>query len=465
MKQGCLPSYIAGSRLLPEASAPRLRSLDGEHELSVLETSQVQLRRALRYADECQARLLTTPLAERIEAARLVTREYARRADEVCWALAHFRGLTCSDARWMCEVNVRWAEQFDTLSGVMFGGTGHVRGAGELSWRSKGKACLFSSSTMDGPAAVVALCHAMLSGTHLIMKPSYRDAATHLAFDTLLEHGLGHYAQLVRWPSEHPEAPQLNRQILSNVAQSVIFSANETYLELLNGAAEPGSDAWEALHQRSKRYGTGLPLALVSAQADLERAARDLVEGARLGGGRFCLSTCPVLVERSCHDALLERVVEHARKLRRGSPLAEATQLSSHDPALAGGLRAALRGFGGRLAHGEIRDGDMDVMVLADVPESSPALHRELPGPVLALIPVHDLTQAAAVATTSLRRNQRDAWTAMVMFAAEAECRELERVVPSFRYLHGGVVAQVKLLLPHQGSYFALDLMRRVSFE
>lgn len=466
-----LASFIAGARLDPTPDAPRIRSLDGAHELPVAETSPVELRRALRYADGCQTRLLATTLEQRIEAARLVMSEYERRSDDVARMLAQFRGLVCCDARWMCQVSMRWAEQLGVLADIVFGGalTREVRGAGgrigELHWRSKGTAALFSSSSMDGPAAVVALCHAMLSGTHVIFRPSFRDTATHLAFDILHEHGLDDYAQLVRWRSEHSAAPLLNRQLLGNVAQAMIFSSNETFRELLDSAATPGSAEWDAVYSRAKRYGTGLPLAVVTARADLDRAARDLVEGARLGGGRFCLSAGPVLVEASCHDELVERAATYARVLRRGSAGDERSQLSSHEPESAEGLRAAVGSLGGTVAFGEIRSDDMDVVGLADVPTSSSALHRELPGPVLSFIPVQSLAQAGAVASTALRRNQREAWTATVFFGDDEEYRALQQSVESFRYLRGGVVAQVKLLLPHQGSYFALDFLRRVSLE
>jgi len=69
-----------------------------------------------------------------------------------------------------------------------------------------------------------------------------------------------------------------------------------------------------------------------------------------------------------------------------------------------------VRSFGGTLAFGEVRTDDMDVMVLAGVPLGTSALHRELPGTALAVVPVENLAQ-------------------------------------------------------DQGAYFALDLMRRVTLE
>lgn len=471
MEVTMLPSFIAGTRIDPDGAAPRIRSLDGTHELVVAETSPVLLRKALRHADGCQSRLAATTLEQRIEAARFVMHEYDQIAGQASLLLARFRGLSSRDARWMCQVNLRWAEQLDVLASLMFGGAiereveCRGRHIGALRFQSKGKACLFSSSTMDGPAAVVALCHAMVSGSHLLLRPSFRDPATHLAFEIMYRNRLDDYAQLVRWRSDAADAPLLNRQLLANVGQAVIFSSNETFRQLLDGAAAPGSNDWDALHTRCRRYGTGLPLAVVTPGCDLESAARDLVEGARLGGGRFCLSTGPVLVDRSIHEELAHCVVERAKRLRPGSPLDEATDLSSHEAENVEGLRAAVRGFGGTPLFGEIRQTDMDVIVLADVPTTSSALYREVPGPVLSLIPVTGLEQATEIASSALRRNGREAWTAIAVFGSDDDFAGVQQRIDSFRYLRGGVVAQVKLLLPHQGSYFALDLMRRVSVE
>lgn len=467
-----LPAFVAGARIEPASDAARITSLDGAVALPVTETGAVQLRRALRHAEQAQARVRAIPVADRVADARRLLHAYAQRADDAAWALAHFRGLVARDTRWMCEVNLQWAEGFETLLEVMTGSPGMIRevasGAtrlGALGFRSKGRACLYSSSTMDGPAAVVALCHAMLSGTHLILRPSFRDAATHLAFEALEELGLAHYAQLVRYRSEAPDAPLLNRQLLGNVSQAIVFSATESFRALLDQTALPGTSESDALRTRVQRYGTGLPLAVVTEDADLDRAARDLVEGARLGGGRFCLSAGPVLVARSRQEALCERIVAEASRLRAGPPLDDASELSSHDPATTPAMRAAVQGFGGVVAYGAIREHDMDVLVLRDVPSDSPALHREIPGPVLALIPADHLEEMSTIAGAALRRNHRQAWTALVSFASPDDHLRIEGSIESFRYLRGGVVSRVKLLLPHQGSYFALDLMRRVSLE
>ena len=488
-----LPCFIAGKLVYPDGENnaannsvdssidKSILTLDGQESIAVASTSAVQLRAALRYAEESQRRLAAIPLGERIEVARLVLTEYAKRREEVAWGLARVRGMVAKDTYWMSDVLIEWARDIDTLVAVAFGSTtGSPSGSrgldlslsakagyegDTLSYKSKGKAALFSSSTMDGPSAVTAICHGIVTGTHLIVRPSGRDAVTHYAYETLHAHGLGHFGQLVRWPSSDPSMEILNRQLLNNVSQNLIFSSDETFKELLTGAASASAKTLDDLTRRSKRYGTGLPLAIVTAGADLGRAARDLVEGARLGGGRFCLSFGPVLVEASFKEELCSLLKEEAQKLRGGDLLSPATDLSAMDSQELAAYNRTVDSFGGRRLFGEISPAAMDVLLATDVPQESACLYQEFPGTMLSLITVSGLEEAAKLASESLKKNSRDAWTAVAFFGDEDGFEAVKRDIESYRYLLGGVAARVKLLLPHQGSFFGLDLVRRVTEE
>jgi len=468
-----LPFAIAGELVDPAPGSPTTSSLDGSVTLQVAETTSVQLRRALRFGDEAQERLRRVSLRQRVEAARFLLDQYVEQRARVAWGLGLFRGIVARDSEWMCAWNRKWGDAFDELIEV-FGGArddlfrnvaSEDAGRGAIGWLSNGKAALFSSSTMDGPATVVAMCHAMIAGTHLIVRPSFGDPATHLAYETLLENGLADYGQLIRFRSTGDATAPLVRQVLGGVARAIVFSSNETYRQLLAMTGDPASIEGEAIQRRTRRYGTGLPLAVVTARADLDRASRDLVEGARFGYGRFCLSTTPVLVERACYPELLAKVVERGARLQHGAVLDATTDLGQHRSEEAAAFRGAVQGFGGRVAFGRIEETTMDLMVLADVSVQSACLHQEFPGPLLCLIPVDSIAAAAPSARAALRRNGREAWTAVATYGDVADRQEVQRSIDAYRYLDGGVVAKVKLLLPHQGSYFALDLMRRVTLE
>jgi acyl-CoA reductase-like NAD-dependent aldehyde dehydrogenase len=469
-----LPIFVAGKAIQPGVGAPVALDLDRDVTLPTAEVTPALMREAIRYAEASQAKLAETTMAERLATARLVLRAYAARRADVAWGLARFRGQVERDTAWMCDLVARWADELDDFLRALAAGEGdelayEVTSSydryGKVRWTSRGVGALFCAATMDGPAAVTALCHGILSGTHIVMRPSWRDAVTHFAFETLHEHGLDHYAQLVRWRTDAPDAPTLGKILLTQAAQGLIFSSNETYATLLSSVAESGSEGWQELARKCRRYGTGLPLNVVTPGADLAAAARDLVAGARLGGGRFCLSTTPVVVVGEVYDALVDAVVAEAKKLRGGALTDPATELGRCDPDELNALKAGLATFGGDVAYGDLHASHMDVVVLRDVPKSSPSLYRELPITTLALIPVATLEEGAQIARFALRRNHREAWTAVSVHGDEAAFATIARGIPSYRYLRGGIVAEGKLLLPHQGTYFALDLMRRVTHE
>ncbi|MBC7533417.1 MAG: aldehyde dehydrogenase [Oligoflexus sp.] len=465
-----LSSFIAGREIVPtEANALQVTSLDSSLSLPSAETTSIQLRSALRFADESQTLLAKIPMAQRIRDAQFLMTEYSKRYPDIAWGLAHFRGYVSADTQWMCNVNQDWAKRLETLAEVMFGsssGTTAIPGSGDsIVWRSKGKAALFCASTMDGPPAMVTICHAMLSGTHLILRPSWRDVVTHLAYEILYSNGLAHYGQLVRWQSTSEHSQNLNKQVLNSVAQFMVFSSNETFRDLIAGAADPTTEAYEAIVRRARRYGTGLPLAIVTPSADLQKAADELIEAARLGNGRFCLSAGPVFVLRPCYQELLDRLVNASSQLKEGDLALPTTRLGKIDPSESPALTEGLRNFGGKPAYGSIHAHFMDVMILADVPTTSPCLYSEFPGTLLALIPVDSWEEMEKLAEEALKKNHREAWTAVTLFGDESEFQRIQLTINSYRFLQTGVTARVKQLLPHQGSYFGLDLVRRTTME
>ena len=68
---------------------------------------------------------------------------------------------------------------------------------------------------------------------------------------------------------------------------------------------------------------------IVFADADLDAAARGAINGIFYGKGELCSAGSRLLVEESVHDALIEKVVERAKKMVPGDPLDPKTRLGS----------------------------------------------------------------------------------------------------------------------------------------
>jgi aldehyde dehydrogenase (NAD+) len=68
---------------------------------------------------------------------------------------------------------------------------------------------------------------------------------------------------------------------------------------------------------------------IVFADADLETAAKGAFNGIFYGKGEVCNAGSRLLVEKSIHDALLEKLVKRAEKLEPGDPLNPKTRLGA----------------------------------------------------------------------------------------------------------------------------------------
>ncbi|WP_007024325.1 aldehyde dehydrogenase family protein [Saccharomonospora iraqiensis] len=141
---------------------------------------------------------------------------------------------------------------------------------------------------------------------------------------------------------------------------------------------------------------------LVDADADLDAAADAAVWGAFSNAGQTCVGVERVYAHTDIHEALVDKVVERAKKVEPGSdygPMTMPAQLDvvrSHiTDALARGGRALL---GGTDAVGEryVRP-----TVLVDVPDHSEAVCRETFGPTVTITRVADMDEAVDKANDS----------------------------------------------------------------
>ncbi|MGM7678514.1 aldehyde dehydrogenase family protein [Microbacterium sp. A94] len=144
---------------------------------------------------------------------------------------------------------------------------------------------------------------------------------------------------------------------------------------------------------------------IVAADADLDSAADFIVFGGLGNAGQTCVGVERVYAVRSVRDALVEKVVERAKRLRLDGedpsygPLTLASQsevIADHvADAVAKGGRAVLGGpesVGGRR---------VAPIVLVDVPEESDAVRCETFGPTIVINAVADLDEAITLANAT----------------------------------------------------------------
>ncbi|MDT0143439.1 aldehyde dehydrogenase family protein [Microbacterium sp. PRC9] len=144
---------------------------------------------------------------------------------------------------------------------------------------------------------------------------------------------------------------------------------------------------------------------IVATDADLDAAADFIAFGALGNAGQTCVGVERVYVEQRVRDALVDKVVERAKRIvvtgdaPTYGPMTLATQadvVSAHvQDALARGGRAV---FGGPES---VADRTVSPIVPVDVPEDSDAVQRETFGPTVVINTVADLDEAVARANAT----------------------------------------------------------------
>lgn len=140
---------------------------------------------------------------------------------------------------------------------------------------------------------------------------------------------------------------------------------------------------------------------IVLGDADLQRAAAAIVDGAFAQAGQNCLGVQRVFVAAEVYDAVASGVVARTRRLKAGSSLDETTDVcpvitEREAIRVESMIRDAVAGGAKVLAGGGRRGAVVEPTVLADVPSGCGLDCNEAYGPVVGLYRVASLDEAIA---------------------------------------------------------------------
>jgi gamma-glutamyl-gamma-aminobutyraldehyde dehydrogenase len=144
---------------------------------------------------------------------------------------------------------------------------------------------------------------------------------------------------------------------------------------------------------------------------DLDKAVKTSAYGIFRNAGQVCVAGSRLLVERSIHDAFVEKLAAVTERMKIGDPLRIETEVGavSSETQLAQNLRfvetAAAEGgrlvTGGRRILEETGGSYMAPTIFADVSPASTLARQEVFGPVLAVIPFEGEDEAVRLANDS----------------------------------------------------------------
>jgi acyl-CoA reductase-like NAD-dependent aldehyde dehydrogenase len=210
------------------------------------------------------------------------------------------------------------------------------------------------------------------------------------------------------------------------------------------GSAEVGHRIASSVGAKKVVLELGSNAALVvTASADLERAADAVVRGGFYASGQACISVQRVVVDSSVLEPFLKLLEPRVAEVVTGDPREEKTRVSALidgrstqrvgewvDQAVAAGARVVVGGRGA--------DGAVEPTLLADVPDGALCWDEEIFGPVVCVRGVRGLDEAMDVVNRSRYGLHASVFTADLATALDAAARieaggVLINEVPGFR--------------------------------
>ncbi|MHB1538151.1 MAG: aldehyde dehydrogenase [Solirubrobacteraceae bacterium] len=258
------------------------------------------------------------------------------------------------------------------------------------------------------------LAPALAAGNTIVVKPSEVSPVSTLALCALAEEA-GLPAGVVNVVTGGSEA---GRQLVAHP---------DVALVAFTGSTAAGRQIAQSAGARLARYTLelgGKSPNIVFADADLDAAIEGVVGGIFAAAGQTCIAGSRVLVQRPIHDELVERLALRAARIRLGDPLSWDTEVGTiASPAQLQKVRDYVEiaiGEGAKLAAGGRAPSDpalgdglfFEPTVFAQVRPEMRIAREEVFGPLAAVLPFDDESDAIRIANDSSFGLGAGVWTA-----------------------------------------------------
>lgn len=316
------------------------------------------------------------------------------------------RQITAESAKPLKTARVEAARAVDTLtfaavearklSGELIPMEASASGAGKVAFSFRVPIGVVAAITpFNFPLNLVAhkLAPAIAAGCPVVLKPAPQTPLSAVKLvDLLIEAGLSRdWISVVTDSGKEAGEPLVNHHIPAMIT----FTGSAPVGWMIAGAAPRKRVALE--------LGANSPL-IVEPDADLARIAAKVKVAGFSHAGQSCISVQRVIVHRSVHDELLDRLRREAESLVLGDPADEATDLGPLiKPAEADRVKQwvddALAGGGKLVTGGTLTDdGILRPTIVDNAPAESNLCAREVFGPVITVTAYDDFDEALSIA-------------------------------------------------------------------
>jgi acyl-CoA reductase-like NAD-dependent aldehyde dehydrogenase len=254
----------------------------------------------------------------------------------------------------------------------------------------------------------------LAAGNTAVIKPSEHASCSTLAFAELFARA-GFPAGVVNTVTGFPEETGIPLVSHSDVAKIAFTGGEGAGIAVYKSAAENLKKVTLELGGKSPN--------IIFGDADLDRAVPGAVSGIFAASGQTCIAGSRLLLHRSVHDEVVERLLAMVKSARIGDPSLSDTQVG---PVTTREQRAKIlghidraRGSGAECVHGggtpQIAGFEegwfVEPTIFTGVDNSMPIAREEVFGPVLAIIPFDDEDEALSIANDSPYGLAAGVWT------------------------------------------------------
>ncbi len=336
------------------------------------------------------------PLADRIAILDRTARGVEARSDELTDVICAESGQTLTEARKEVERAARTlrttAMEAVRIEEHMVPVRGMPGGAGKLGYMRRhpmGLVCAITAFNSPLNTPVHKIAPALAAGNAVLLKaPAMTPVASSILCEVFAEAGLPP-GWLV---SVTGGGRTVGEQILSDPRPAFYH---------FTGSTEIGRHIAHTIGLRRSSLELGsIAATLVDEGVDVDAVASDIVRGSFAKAGQVCTSTQIVLAHRAVYDDILDAVAERAATMAAGDPREPSTRIGpmisdAEATRVECWVSAAVNG-GARQHCGGERDGPVvAATVLSGVRPDDELIRCEVFGPVVSVLPVRDLGEAA----------------------------------------------------------------------